>query len=140
MGEPLLRLRPYAHALLRIMVGLLFVSHCRQKLFGWFGGQPVPMGSLFGVTGIIETVLGLPITIGLFTSYAAVIAGGEMAVAYFMGHFPNGFWPLENQVSPPVLFCFIFLYMATQGSTIWSIDAARRFRSLRAPRRFCVNA
>ena len=85
----------------------------------------MPIGSLFGVAGIIEIVLGLLITIGLLTSYAALIASGEMAVAYFIGHLPKSFWPLENQGEPVVLFCFIFLFMATQGSGIWSVDAVR---------------
>jgi putative oxidoreductase len=115
----------YAYALLRIIAGLLFVCHGGQKIFGWFGGQPVPLGSLFGLAGMIEIVLGLLITIGLFTAIAAFIASGEMAVAYFIGHFPKSFWPLENAGEPAVLFCFIFLYMATQSSGIWSVDAAR---------------
>jgi putative oxidoreductase len=117
---------PYAYALLRIVAGLLFVCHGGQKIFGWFGGQPVPLGSLFGLAGIIEIALGTLITIGLLTSIAAFIASGEMAVAYFIGHFPKSFWPLENAGEPAVLFCFIFLYIATQGSGIWSVDTARR--------------
>jgi putative oxidoreductase len=125
MEKALAGFAPYAYAILRIIAGLLFLCHGGQKLFGWFGGQPVPLGSLFGVAGILEIVLGILITIGLLTSYAAFIASGEMAVAYFMGHFPKSFWPLENQGEPAVLFCFIFLYMATRGSGMWSIDAAR---------------
>lgn len=117
---------PYAYALLRIVAGLLFVCHGGQKIFGWFGGQPVPLGSLFGLAGIIEIALGTLITIGLLTSIAAFIASGEMAVAYFIGHFPKSFWPLENAGEPAVLFCFIFLCMATQGSGIWSVDTAPR--------------
>jgi putative oxidoreductase len=116
---------PYAYAILRIIAGLLFVCHGGQKVFGWFGGEPVPLGSLFGAAGIIEIASGLLITVGLFTSYAAFIASGEMAVAYFMSHFPKSFWPIENGGEQAVLFCFIFLYMATQGSGIWSIDVAR---------------
>ena len=116
---------PYAFAMLRIIAGLLFVAHGGQKTFGWFGGQPVPLGSLFGLAGIIEIVLGIVIALGLFTSYAAFVASGEMAVAYFIGHFPKSFWPLENEGELAVLFCFIFLYMATRGSGIWSVDAAR---------------
>ena len=116
---------PYAYAILRIVLGLLFISHAGQKLFGWFGGQPVPLGSLFGVAGMIEIVLGVMITIGLFAGYAAFIASGEMAVAYFIGHFPKSFWPLANGGEPAVLFCFTFLYIATQGAGIWSVDAAR---------------
>jgi putative oxidoreductase len=124
MDKALASFAPYAYAILRIIDGLLFVCHGGQKLFGWFG-QPVPIGSLFGVAGIIEIVLGLLITIGLLTSYAAFIASGEMAVAYFIGHLPKSFWPLENAGERVVLFCFIFLYMATQGSGNWSVDAAR---------------
>jgi putative oxidoreductase len=133
MEKTLALFAPYAYALLRIIAGLLFVSHGGQKLFGWFGGQPVPLGSMFGVAAIIEIVLGLLITIGLFTSYAAFIASGEMAVAYFIGHFPKSFWPLENAGEPAVLFCFIFLYMATQGSGIWSVDTARGEREIEIP-------
>ena len=124
MEKTLAPFAPYAYAILRIIAGLLFVSHGGQKLFGWFGGQPVPLASLFGLAGIIEIVLGLLITIGLLTSYAAFIASGEMAVAYFIGHLPKSFWPLENAGEPAVLFCFIFLYMATQGSGIREIEAA----------------
>lgn len=126
MEKTLAPLAPSIYALLRIIVGLLFVSHGGQKIFGWFGGQPVPLGSLFGLAGIIEIVLGLFITIGFCTSYAAFIASGEMAVAYFIGHFPKSFWPLENEGEPAVLFCFFFLHMAVQGSGIWSVDGARR--------------
>jgi putative oxidoreductase len=133
MEKALASLAPYVYAVLRIIAGLLFVCHGGQKLFGWFGGEPVPLGSLFGVAGIIEIVLGLLITIGLLTSYAAFIASGEMAVAYFMAHYPKSFWPLENQGEPAVLFCFIFLYMATRGSGIWSVDAARGKRAIEIP-------
>ncbi len=125
MEKTLAPLAPYAFAALRIIAGLLFVAHGGQKVFGWFGGQPVPLGSLFGLAGIIEIVLGILITIGLLTSFAAFIASGQMAVAYFIGHFPKSFWPLENEGEPAVLFCFIFLFIATHGAGIWSVDAAR---------------
>jgi putative oxidoreductase len=125
MKNPFAPFAPYAYALLRIVAALLFICHGGQKLFGWFGAAPVPLASLFGIAGIIEIVLGLLILIGLLASYAAFIASGEMAAAYFIGHFPKSFWPLENAGEPAVLFCFIFLYMATQDSGIWSIDAAR---------------
>jgi putative oxidoreductase len=125
MDKALASFAPYAYAILRLIAGLLFISHSGQKLFGWFGGDPVPVASLFGVAALMEMLLGLLITIGLLTSYAAFIASGEMAVAYFIGHFPKSFWPLENAGEPAVLLCFIFLYLATQGSGIWSIDPAR---------------
>jgi putative oxidoreductase len=125
MEKALAPFAPYAYALLRIIAALLFVSHGGQKIFGWFGGPSVPLTSLFGLAGILEIILGILIAIGLLTAVAAFIASGEMAGAYFIGHFPKSFWPLENQGEPAVLFCFIFLYMATQGAGIWSVDAAR---------------
>jgi putative oxidoreductase len=126
MEKALAQFAPYAYALLRIVAGLLFFCHGGQKIFGWFGGQHVPIGSLFGIAGILELVLGFLITIGLLTSLAAFIASGEMAAAYFIGHFPKGLWPLENGGEPAVLFCFIFLYIATHGAGIWSVDSMRR--------------
>ena len=125
---------PYAYAIMRIVVGLLFACHGAQKVFGWFGGvggQPVPLTSLYGVAGMIELVLGLFIAVGFLTGYAAFIASGEMAVAYFMAHYPKSFWPIENGGEPAVLFCFIFLCVAAQGSGIWSIDASSRGRRRR---------
>jgi putative oxidoreductase len=133
MDKALAPFGPYAYAILRIIAGLLFFCYGGQKLFGWFGGQQVPLGSLFGIAGLLEVILGALITIGLFASYAAFVASGEMAVAYFMAHFPKSFWPLENEGEPAVLFCFIFLYMATQGSGIWSVDAARAERGTEIP-------
>jgi putative oxidoreductase len=115
MDKALASFATYALALLRIIAGVLFFAHSGQKVFGWFGGQPVQLGSLFGLAGIIEIVRRILITIGLLTSFAAFITSGEMAAAYFIGHFPKSFCPLENAGESAVLFCFIFLYMATQG-------------------------
>jgi len=125
------RYAPALYALLRIVAGLLFMMHGTQKLFGWPGGtDPVELGSMMGVAGIIELVAGLLIAIGFFTSWAAFIASGEMAVAYFMAHASQNWAPLLNQGELAVLYCFLFLYMASQGSGIWSVDASRK-RSLR---------
>jgi putative oxidoreductase len=115
------------YALLRIVVGLLFFCHGLQKVFGLFGGvngAAAPLFSLLGVAGVIELVGGLLIALGWFTGYVAFILSGEMAAAYFIGHFPKGFWPITNDGEPAVLYCFIFLYMASRGAGIWSIDAA----------------
>lgn len=134
MERVLASFAPYAYAIMRIFVGLLFFCHGAQKVFGWFGGmggQTAPLTSLFGVAGIIELVLGFLITIGFLTSYAAFIASGEMAVAYFMAHYPKSFWPIENEGEPAVLFCFVFLYMATQGAGIWSVDGESTSRRRR---------
>lgn len=115
------------YAVLRIIAGLLFAMHGIQKLFGWPGGQEtVAVGSLPFVAGVIELVAGLMILLGFFTSIAAFIASGEMAVAYFMVHFPQAFWPIQNQGETAALFCFIFLYFAARGSGTFSIDNSLR--------------
>lgn len=116
---------PQLYAILRIVAGLLFMMHGTQKLFGWpGGGDTVELASLMGLAGIIEFVGGLMIAFGLLTSWAAFIASGEMAVAYFMAHAPQDIWPIINKGELAVLYCFLFLYMAARGSGIWSIDAA----------------
>lgn len=118
------RFEPYFYALLRIVAGLLFAMHGCQKLFGMPGNKPtVQLASLMGVAGLIELVCGLMILFGLLTSYAAFVGSGEMAVAYFMAHFPKHPLPILNQGEPAVLFCFIFLYIAARGSGILSLDS-----------------
>lgn len=115
-----------AHSLLRIVAGLLFVCHGMMKMFGWFGGLPpgVPLAGLTLISGWIELVGGALILLGLLTRPAAFIASGEMAVAYFIGHFPQGFWPIQNHGEPAVLNCFIFLFFAAAGAGPFSLDAA----------------
>jgi len=112
------------YALFRIVVGLLFACHGAQKLFGAFGGQAQPVASLMGFAGIIEFFGGLLVMIGLFTSWAAFLASGTMAVAYFMVHFKDGFWPIENKGETAVLYCFAFLYIAARGAGPWSVAQA----------------
>jgi putative oxidoreductase len=121
---------PYLYAVMRIVVGFLFACHGAQKLFGVLGGvgQPgeaAPLFSLMGLAGVIEFFGGLLIMVGWLTGYVAFIASGQMAAAYFMAHYPRGFWPIENNGEPAVLFCFILLYMASRGAGRWSIDSAR---------------
>ena len=117
---------PQLYAVLRIVAGLLFAMHGTQKLFGWpGGGDTVEIASLMGLAGSIELVGGLLIAFGLFTSWAAFIASGEMAVAYFMAHAPQDVWPILNKGELAMLYCFLFLYMAARGSGIWSVDATR---------------
>src|SRR5215216_5622295 len=108
---------PYFYALLRIVAGVMFAMHGAQKLFGWPGNRPpMPISSLAGVAGIIELVCGVLIATGLLTGYAAFIASGEMAVAFFKQHAPGGLNPILNQGELAVLYCFLFLYMASRGS------------------------
>lgn len=113
------------YAITRIVFGLLFMMHGAQKLFGAFGGQTAG-APLFQAAGVIEFVGGIMIMIGLFASWAAFISSGEMAVAYFMVHQPQGTWPIQNRGELVVLFSFFFLYVAAHGSGIWSVDALRK--------------
>ena len=119
------RYAPQLYALMRIVFGLVFLMYGLQK-FGFLGGRAAPLFSWpYGVAGPLELVLGTLIIIGLLTRYAAFIAAGEMAVAYFISHLPNGLLPVQNGGQPAVLFCFAFLYIAARGSGIWSVDATR---------------
>jgi len=119
---------PRILSLLRIITGLLFLEHGMIKLIGF----PAPMPGmdhlppLLLAAGIIELVGGILITLGLFTRIAAFIASGEMAVAYFMGHMSQGFWPALNQGEAAILFCFVFFYFVFAGPGEWSVDAMRR--------------
>ena len=126
---------PRLYAILRIVAGLLFAMHGTQKLFGWPGDNPpVEIASMMGVAGIIELVCGLLIMIGLLTSWAAFIASGEMAVAFFMAHLPQHPLPIVNGGELAVLYCFLFLYIAASGSGIWSVDGSRTRQPLAATR------
>ena len=140
---------PRVLSILRIVVAFVFVAHGSQKLFGYPPNQAPPapppqaaqqanpsqpqqpppqpaaprqLPPLMLVAGWLEFVGGLLIFLGLFTRPVAFILSGEMAVAYFMQHAPNGFWPIINMGEPAVYLCFIFLYLAVAGGGAWSLD------------------
>src|SRR5690349_8547197 len=104
------RLAQAAYFILRVVAGLLYAQAGALILFGWFGGMPggesVPLWSQTGIGGILEFVGGLAIALGLLTRPIAFVLSGEMAVAYWQFHAPNGTWPIQNQGLPAVLFCF----------------------------------
>lgn len=114
------------YALLRFVAGFLFMFHGLQKIFGGFGQEAVAVGSLFWVGGIIELVGGILIMIGLLASWAAFLASGMMAVAYFMVHQKMGTWPIQNQGELAALYSFVFLYIAARGSGPFSVAGALR--------------
>src|SRR5207248_8760503 len=127
-----------AQSLLRIVAELLFVCHGTMKIFVWFGGLPpgVSLSGLVLISAWIELVGGSLVLLGLLTRPAAFLCSGEMAVAYFIGHFPHGFWPIQNHGEPAVLYCFIFLFFAAAGAGPFSVDAAiARARHGRGPAR-----
>lgn len=113
----------FLYALMRIVAGLLFACHGAQKLFGVLGGQKQE-APLMIAGGVIELVGGTLIAVGFFTGFAAFICSGMMAVAYFKQHALGGsFWPIVNRGELAALYCFVFLFIASRGSGILSIDA-----------------
>jgi putative oxidoreductase len=123
------RYAPYALAALRIVAGLLFLSHGLVKLFGFppdaAPGPQEPL-SLLGVGAAIELVTGTLVVLGLFTRAAAFLASGEMAVAYWLAHAPHSFYPAVNGGDAAILFCFVFLYIAAAGPGAFSLDGVLR--------------
>ena len=122
------RLAPQFHGLLRIVAALLFICHGTQKFFSWpvlEPRDPVALFSLFGLAGILETGGGLLLLLGLFTKPVAFVLAGEMAAAYFMAHISRSIFPILNGGEPPVLFCFIWLFMAAAGPGAFSLDGRR---------------
>lgn len=109
---------------LRMVTGFLFWQHGAQKLFGIFGrAEPVELLTLMGLAGVLETVGGALIFIGLFTRPTAVILAGQMAWAYFQSYAPDGYWPIMNRGELAALFCVVFLYLAARGAGPFSVDA-----------------
>jgi putative oxidoreductase len=115
---------------MRIIIGFLFMFHGAEKILGMFGGMPPGTGgrvaflSFLWFGGMLELFGGFLVCIGLFTRFTAFILSGEMAVAYFMAHFPKGFWPFVNGGEPAVVYCFVFLFFAASGAGLFSVDHA----------------
>ena len=120
--------QPQILSILRIMVALLFLEHGTAKFFQ-FPHVPMYDGvmlmSLPGIAGVLELVGGLLLAVGLFSSITAFILSGEMAVAYFLAHAPQGFFPILNMGELAIVYCFAFLYLAAAGPGPWSVDAMR---------------
>lgn len=122
------RYQPQVLSILRIMAGLLILQFGMAKILGIpadprFAG--VQLFSLIGLAGTLELIGGALLTIGLFTRATAFILSGEMAAAYFIGHFGKGFIPLLNGGNEAVIYCFVFLYLFVAGGGPWSVDAMR---------------
>ena len=111
-------------SVLRIAAALAFMEHGVSKFFG-IPPFPMPLNPLLYTAGTIELVGGGLMLLGLFTRPVAFILSGMSAVAYFMVHAPQGFFPAANLGEPIFLYCFIFLYIAAAGGGAWSIDALR---------------
>ena len=126
--ETLTSFAPQVLSLLRIIAPLLLMQYGAAKILGFphvqmFQG--VQIFSLYGLSGLLELIGGFLLLIGLFTRPVAFILSGEMAAAYFIGHFPKGFIPLLNGGNEAVIYCFVFFYIFFAGPGPWSLDAVR---------------
>lgn len=121
--------RPYGLSVLRIVAALVLFSYGTQKVLGFPVADRVPpLYSLSWTAGVFELVLGLSLLIGFYSRGSAFVLSGLMAAAYFIAHFPQGFFPSLNGGVAAILFCFIFLYIAIAGPGPLSLDAWRRGR------------
>ena len=124
------RYSTYIYAIFRIVFGFLIMLHGTQKLLGWPPAkQPGALDGLMTVAGVIELVGGFLILVGFFSSFAAFVASGMFAVAYFMVHQPGGALPIINGGELAVAYCFACLYIASRGSGVWSVDSIFRSSS-----------
>jgi putative oxidoreductase len=129
MDQMFSKFQPVALSLFRFITGLLLFQYGVAKILKFPAGTPfekVELFSLIGAAGSLELVLGALLMIGLWSRVAAFILSGEMAFAYFIGHFPRGFFPLLNNGTAAILFCFACLYLATAGGGPYSVDAAMK--------------
>jgi putative oxidoreductase len=127
---------PYLLSILSMVAAFLFMQVGTAKLFAFPaaimpGGGTTPIGSLPGIAGALETFGGLLLFAGLFTRPVAFLLSGEMAVAYFHSHAPQGFWPVLNQGTDAALYAFLWLYLSAAGPGPWSIDALRQAKRRR---------
>lgn len=146
MEQVLGRMSPYIYAILRIVSGFLFMWHGTQKILKFPVNSPNPcqcppgppmsdmMSALIPIAGIIELTCGILILIGLLTGFAAFLASGLMAFAYFLSHSSiQALLPIQNKGELAVIYCFLFLYIASVGAGVWSIDAWLRRNKRSAP-------
>ena len=123
-------------AIFRIVAAAMYITFGTALLFRWPPSSvpmpPFTFASETGIGAILEVVGGLLILLGLFTRPVAFILAGEMAVAYFQFHYPTNFFPSNNQGTPAILYCFLFLYLMVAGAGAWSIDAMIAGRRPRA--------
>jgi putative oxidoreductase len=129
MEGKLQRFRPYVLSLLRVIAALVLFSYGTQKILGFPAADKVPPAySLSWTAGLFELIVGFALLIGFYSRAAAFVLSGLMAFAYFLSHFPRGFYPAQNGGVAAILFCFIFLYLAVSGPGPISVDAVRRGR------------
>lgn len=129
MPKTLNEFQPFCLSLLRIVAALVLFSYGTQKILYFPAAESVPaIGSLSWVAGMLELVFGFFVLVGFKTRPAAFVLSGLMACAYFIGHFPRGFYPAQNGGVAAILFCFTFLYLFVAGGGPLSLDHALKNR------------
>lgn len=119
----------WAHLVLRVAVGVVFVAHGWQKWGGLteFGGfldsLGVPLPGFFAiVVMLVELVGGAALIAGLFTHWAAKLLALDMLVAFFLVHWNNGIF-VQNQGYELVLVLFAAtVVLMIEGAGKWSLD------------------
>jgi len=122
---------PRVLSILRIVTAFLYIAHGTQKFFGFpgtGGGPPLDLMTLRGASAVLETFGGALLLVGLFTRPVAFLLSGHMAVAYFLSHAPQNFWPILNKGELAIMFCFVYLYLSAAGGGPWSLDSALRHK------------
>ncbi len=119
------RWRPQLLSILRIVTAALFLSHGTSKILGFPASTASfpPPWTQFWMAGMLELIGGALLLVGLFTRPVAFILAGEMAVAYWLVHAPNNFFPVLNGGEAAILFCFVFLYFSVAGPGAWGLDS-----------------
>ena len=112
---------PYGLSVLRVVAALLFIEHGLEKLIGFPAAGP-PMTAILWIQAVIEVVGGILLLIGAYSRPLAFVLSGDMAVAYFIGHFPRSFYPAVNGGDAAILYCLVFLYIFLAGAGPWSLD------------------
>jgi putative oxidoreductase len=125
--DGLARFQPQALGVLRIMTALQFIEHGSQKLFNFpvSSGEPHALTRLTLTAAILEFAGGILLALGLLTRPVAFLLAGEMAIAYFMAHYPRDFFPINNNGDAAISFCFIFLYLVFAGAGAFALDNRR---------------
>jgi len=124
--DGLSRFQPQALGVLRIITALQFIEHGSQKLFNFpVSAEPHALTGLTTAAAILEFAGGILLALGLLTRPAAFLLAGEMAIAYFMAHYPQNFFPVNNGGDAAISFCFIFLYLVFAGAGAFALDNRR---------------
>ena len=114
--------KQYLYFVFRVLVGLLFLQHGFQKLFGLLGGTAAAPWSLIFFAGLIELIGGILIALGFFTRLAALIGGLELIIAYFKVHAPQALAPIVNKGELGLLYIAVFIVIVGYGAGKWSLE------------------